>query len=331
MVVGLAFYSAGAALVGAVWLCVKYLSPRGPKRGRSMSFSSKAMVDGAFPPTCEVPPPIINVVLMFEKCPDEEVVISNCKNFMQFERSRSTPVKKGSDWFFVETDIVWNQHVLAIEVSSESELLQKVDEIIKQDLTSYGTRPLWTMTRIINTGSGVSAILARIHHVIGDGIALVESMKDMFSDETGAPLRVELPERPRDVAARESQITVMGRLLKGVFEVVTLAATPYDSDTVFTSPTKKRITTSPKDHKTVIFPTLQLDFVKELKNKANVTVNDLYMAALTGAIRKYCAHRGDPLASTQRAPLRCRALLPVAFPRTPAELADKSRCLRNKW
>ena len=85
--------------------------------------------------------------------------------------------------------------------------------------------------------------------------------------------------------------------------------------------------------KTVALPTLKLSFVKAIKAAYGTTVNDVLLSATSGAIRRYCLLKEDPLfASSARSSsgasyseggisgkpqqsLRCRALIPVAFPR----------------
>jgi NRPS condensation-like uncharacterized protein len=37
-----------------------------------------------------------------------------------------------------------------------------------------------------------------------------------------------------------------------------------------------------KKRKNIVFPTLKLEFIKSIKNKANVTVNDVLLSAITG-------------------------------------------------
>jgi hypothetical protein len=89
--------------------------------------------------------------------------------------------------------------------------------------------------------------------------------------------------------------------------------------------------------KYVYFPTLKLEFVKALKNAAKGTVNDVLLAATSGAIRRYCIKMGDPAftpgadKASPQVPIQVRALLPVAFPRSEAESKDDNRCMRNKF
>ena len=79
---------------------------------------------------------------------------------------------------------------------------------------------------------------------------------------------------------------------------------------------------------TVLFPSLKLEFIKRIKAKAGVTVNDVMMAITAGAIRRYCEEFDDPALKSK---VQSRALVPVAFPRSPEKLLDPVNALRNYW
>jgi hypothetical protein len=72
-------YGAGVAL--CTYLAIKVIGKGKPKPGakRRMSFNSQAMLDMPFPPTCGVPPPVINSLLLFAKCPPQELIEEHCK------------------------------------------------------------------------------------------------------------------------------------------------------------------------------------------------------------------------------------------------------------
>jgi hypothetical protein len=112
--------------------------------------------------------------------------------------------------------------------------------------------------------------------------------------------------------------------------------TSFDSPIIFTTQDKPKLTMKNKRRATVYFPVLQLEWVKELKNKAGVTVNDVLLACTAGAIRRYCASKEDPLfvgssgsSSAAGKPVLCRALMPVAFPRSQKDLDNPARAMRN--
>ena len=88
------------------------------------------------------------------------------------------------------------------EVGSEGNLREKADEIAGKDLPSaYDALPPWHICRLVNTGasssgsgsgSNVSGVLLRLHHCLGDGIALLSTLCGSFSETDGTPLQLDL-------------------------------------------------------------------------------------------------------------------------------------------
>lgn len=65
-----------------------------------------------------------------------------------------------------------------------------------------------------------------------------------------------------------------------------------------------------------------LDFVKAIKSGLGITVNDVFMAAFAGAIRRYCIEHNDTEfiaewtgsgCRKKKQSVLCRALVPFAF------------------
>ena len=79
----------------------------------------------------------------------------------------------------------------------------------------------------------------------------------------------------------------------------------------------------------VHLPTVSLDFIKDIKNAAKVTINDVMLAAISGTIRRFAMSKGS--SSSDLSSAFNRALLPVALPRPPEELENGTTGLRNKW
>ena len=243
--------------------------------------------------------------------------------------------------------------------------------VSSEDLTGYNSIPAWHMRRVENVGPGLSAVIFRIHHVLGDGISLMyfyyliymnsflyfmklyinlnkifyflsiiffiklfrAAMTKLFEDESGNPLKLSIAINDRS-DEREKKVKFGLKLILDLIisaaKVLYLAISPYDSDLVFTSKDKPNLKMT-KSRKILYFPTLRLDFVKTIKNKAVMTINDVLLSATTGALRRYCLSRNDPLLVKPGAATTNRALIPVAFPRSKAESSDPVKCMRNKW
>lgn len=79
----------------------------------------------------------------------------------------------------------------------------------------------------------------------------------------------------------------------------------------------------------VLFPTFPLDFIKAIKNAANVSINDVLFTCLSQAIRDYLEELECPVLKEQGANLLCRALIAAVLPRNTN--TSTAETLQNKW
>ena len=173
-------------------------------------------------------------------------------------------------------------------------------------------RPLWTFTLIEGYGGG-SVFFGRIHHCIGDGAALVRVLIALTDESAeGArpapapaagppPNRNPLPPPTRPAAA----ILPQGRKRAGQRgHLLSLAARGGQIAGKFVAVLAK-LTLMPTDDKTAFkgevgvgkalawSKGIPLDDVKFVKNTMGATVNDVLVAAMAGALRRYVETRGD--------------------------------------
>lgn len=178
-------------------------------------------------------------------------------------------------------------------------------------------RPLWEFHLIDGYGDG-AAILARMHHAIADGIALARVMLSLTDEtpEDGAPALEDPADEGRSrlggllhapAAALGAGRSVAGTLLHESVEVVThprhtidLAAAARDEAQALT-----KIVLAGDDADTVLrgaagipervawTAPLDLQLVKDVAHAHGATVNDVLVAALTGALRGYLEERGS--------------------------------------
>lgn len=342
MMLGLA-YGAAVILTGALVMLLKRATSKPSGRKRRMSFGSKALANGVFPDAAEAWKTIINAAFYFDNCPTIENVAKTCRALLFYDRFRSTIHKSSEGCFFEDiTDSIDVERDLirTIEVESEDAMAEKIDELCSITYPEGATVPLFIMYRLNNTGKGKSAVLVRLHHAIGDGVALIGSMSRVFQDLDGNPFSLDIPEKMGGGTNRSFSLATLWKFVTSTVAVIALPLTPFDSPIVFTDPAKKtNLTMKDRRRRTVYFPVLSLDFVKQLKNKGNVTVNDVLLACTAGAIRRYCAMKHDPLfvanaagagaGAVRKKPLLCRALMPVAFPRSSKELNNPGKAMRN--
>lgn len=195
-------------------------------------------------------------------------------------------------------------------------------------------KPLWQMTLAERHGGGC-ALIARIHHCIGDGVALGHMLGAML-DETPAPALPAPPAhhhqptalealgaaieslgaavRSSEAALNESWAAVthperaFGAAGKGVGALSKIALMPPDSRTIFKGPVgviKRVAWTAPAP-------------LAELKAAGKVlggTINDLMLAAVGGGMRRYLLARNQqPDGATVRALMPVNLLPPGARP-----------------
>lgn len=196
-------------------------------------------------------------------------------------------------------------HRLALPAPGDQRALQAlVSDLITAPLDP--NRPLWHAHLIEGYGEG-GAVLVRIHHCIADGIALARLLISITDEADahgplGTPPHHGLVNRTLRAAG-----TVAGA---AVHEGIETAAHPghvaeLASTALRDTATLAKLLGSPADEQTVLksgltgtrevawtepFP---LARVKAAGRRAESTINDLLIAALTGALRDYLADEGE--------------------------------------
>jgi hypothetical protein len=197
---------------------------------------------------------------------------------------------------------------------------------------------LWRVVRIINDDpNGKSAFLVQLHHTIGDGISMVSIMQKMFTKENGDEFQLEIAEKMRSSDRSSSSLAnKLGFIFKifgSLIEILGLGVSKYDTDNAFFPNHNASLTVTGKRH-SMEFPAIKLEFIKEIKNRAKVTVNDVLMSITSGMMRRYMIAKNDTKniqSLTQKTNMQMRALLPVAFPRPKKDLQNPAKAMRNMW
>jgi WS/DGAT/MGAT family acyltransferase len=222
------------------------------------------------------------------------------------------------------------QKVALPDPGGQEELQEMVSTLMSTPLDP--TKPLWQFQYIENYRGG-SAVVARIHHCIGDGIALVRVLLGMTDDSPkGSPATRRTRRRRKPLGGgmwlpevvNEALYTVRkatGRAVEGTVETILdpgraaavagegakatgvlgrLALMPADPKTLFKGPlgTAKRCAWS---------RILPLDEVKAYSRSVGATINDVLLAGVAGALRRYLISRGEEIPHG----LDLRAIVPV--------------------
>lgn len=200
--------------------------------------------------------------------------------------------------------------------AGKAELEELVSNLASTPLDS--SKPLWQFHFIDNYRGG-SAVIGRFHHCIGDGIALIRVLLSMTDDSPAGlkPTRRRsrtprvhvggywLPEvvneafyavrkiTGRVVEESVDTLTTPGRLaaladegLQAAGVLARLASMPPDPVTRF----KGRLATQKRCAWSEIMP---LEAVKAFGKEVGATINDVLLAGVTGALRKYLIDQGQ--------------------------------------
>jgi diacylglycerol O-acyltransferase len=193
------------------------------------------------------------------------------------------------------------------------------------------SKPLWHFQYVENFGSG-SAVVVRIHHCIADGIALVRVLLGLTDDSPqGSPKARRTRRRRRPLGggfwlpevvndAVYSARKIAGRVVDKSYEALTnparaaqllsegakgtgvlarIATMSADPDSLF----KGALCTAKRCAWSEVMP---LDRVKAYSKTQKATINDVLLAGVTGALRRYMIGRKSDVED-----LNLRAVVPV--------------------
>jgi WS/DGAT/MGAT family acyltransferase len=165
--------------------------------------------------------------------------------------------------------------------------------------------------------TGGSALIIRIHHCMGDGfwlLAVLLSLTDIDPDGTGSALpRATPPEHGPSRHHPTKALAASRRLSRGLRDLAHLLALPFDPST--------RLRGHPRGERRLAWSKgIELSRVKALARERDATINDVLLAALAGALRRYIIDHGD-------APVGFRAIVPVNL----RPLADAIDEVRGNW
>ena len=278
---------------------------------------------------------VITAVMSFH----EQVEFARIKEiiedrFLIYDRFRQRVVEGiGGPRWVEDDDFNLKAHLIRVglpQPAGKDELEDLVSSLMSTPLDF--TKPLWQFHFIDNYRGG-SALIGRLHHCIGDGIALIRVLLSM-TDDSAAPKPKSrrrrsrrrtyaagfwLPEVVNDALYSVRKVT--GKALESGVEALTspeklmsiategtaaagvlarLASMPADPKTCFKGPlgSQKRCAWSE------IMP---LEGVKAFGKSIGATINDVLLAGVCGALRHYLIETGQ----TDIDGMNIRATVPV--------------------
>ncbi len=157
------------------------------------------------------------------------------------------------------------------------------------------TRPLWQLTLVQGVGAG-SAVVARLHHSVGDGVVLVRVLLGL-ADEAPRPPRIRPVAAWRGAHHHRSPLDRLLRVGAQAAELGHLLALPPDPQSALLGPLGGRKAAAWSEP-------VALAAVKAAGRAVGATVNDVMVTAIAGALRSYLDAHGGVSGDV-------RALLPV--------------------
>lgn len=258
---------------------------------------------------------------------DYERLVQTVRNrFLSFRRFRQKAVDNGRGAYWIDDrdfDIYAHVRRAALPgLADKAELEEYVSDLASTPLNQ--SRPLWQFHYIENFTGG-PVVVTRIHHCYADGIALVQVMLTL-TDSTPEP-------RPSEADAetwkrnRTTESGIFRRLTEPAREGIDLAvhwafkaveeglriiqeperAGRYAAEVTEIVRELTHALTLPNDPLTIFkgelgirkevawTDSISLDEVKAISRALECTVNDVLIAAVTGALRRYMLERGDEI------------------------------------
>ncbi|MEU5717005.1 wax ester/triacylglycerol synthase family O-acyltransferase [Streptomyces sp. NPDC020403] len=227
-------------------------------------------------------------------------------------RVRDVLLPVGGAAWFADKDFDVHQHVKRVVLDGGdfmTEATRLAGELMEQPLGRG--RPPWQMYLLDSSGDGPFAVLVKLHHALADGMRAVAIGAGIFdqiaSAGAGRPARRRAPLPPRpwppgpyEVAGMAlDRIGDVGRALGVGASVVRASRLDLRGTTALTASSSgtRRLATADLDAGTV----------QRIRRAEGGTGNDVLLAVVAGALRRWMLERGERLPGADP-----RALVPVS-------------------
>lgn len=251
------------------------------------------------------------------------------RRLLRFERFRSRVANaSGAPAWEPDPHFTPHAHVRRVGLpgrGDDAAVLELVGDLMSTPLDP--AKPLWQITLAEGYGRGC-AVITRVHHCIGDGVALGYMLGSLM-DET--PRAEEPRPAPRKAAAPQSPIAAIGAAIENLGHAVRSSEAALNEGwAAVTHPERTldlagrglgaagKIALMSPDPRTALKGPLSvvkraawtapapLEAIKAVGRVLGGTVNDVMLTAVTGGVRRYLAGRGEPVEG-----LAIRAMMPV--------------------
>lgn len=298
------------------------------RRRRAMSIVTEHLARGTFPPEAGVPQPNIHGLLWVHRLPKRSAVLDCLRRVVSlpaFDKMMSSPDISNHRWVRLR-DVALEPLVKHTRVPSEAAVTQLVEYLMVQPMDLQ--QPLWEIYLIENTGSGMSVVVPRVHHALGDGMSMVNLLLFLTTDKDGKQIDFETATKHLKGSRKGSVRQSWGSLLlKTVAAVIKVLWLPIGSDDTVSSIHRSCAHTRFTEERKLFFSKeMNLADIKHICKTHVCTVNDVVVSLICGALRRYLEQKQEQLPEN----IQSRALFPVAFPRD-MDIDRVTSALVNEW
>jgi len=230
------------------------------------------------------------------------------------------------------------RHTSLPRPGDETELKELAGRILSQQLDRH--KPLWELWFVEGLEGGRSAMIAKVHHCMVDGVAGVGLLTALLSPAPSSDPAPSLPWVPRPVPNRfdllvDEAIRNAGAPFRALRSLGEAAARPRETSAELTRTATavwqairagfRVVANTPLNrpigpHRSVEWHAIDLEDVRALKKDLDGTVNDVVLAVVTGAVRRFLLSRRWNLKGFD-----FRAVVPVNMRAGPEEDAAANR------
>eukprot|EP00929_Paragymnodinium_shiwhaense_P065669 TRINITY_DN32901_c0_g2_i1.p1 TRINITY_DN32901_c0_g2~~TRINITY_DN32901_c0_g2_i1.p1 ORF type:complete len:525 (+),score=58.43 TRINITY_DN32901_c0_g2_i1:180-1754(+) len=320
----------------------------------AMSDMGTTFIEGSWPADMNMIPPIVNGLMYYSQAPSRDVFIKAFEAHC-WPNYRFNSHAEAGRWVRRHEKMDCDYHFIEESMADEAAIDAYIQKAMMEplDIENY---PPWRLIILRSRPPSRSAIFFRLHHCISDGMGLLFGFSPIMGCKDGRDplLTIPMPGTmlpPAQQAMKAEQDKAKGKkktqeggacrklcsyccapcvFCKGC--CVALTAT-HDSELAINPALDKRTPYILFNGQRVFkaFPPISMDIVKEITHKTGTSVNDVLMAALTGAMRRYGAEvAGDPkLQDGVKEKLSFNTMFMIALPR-PIKDGDMMTALTNK-
>ncbi len=198
------------------------------------------------------------------------------------------------------------RHVTARAPGGAVELCEIVSEVAGKQLDRR--LPLWQITAVDGLACGRVAFIAKLHHSMADGVAANELLMNVLDLEGSAPSDEAPPawepEAPptdgallrdavREVGARALSLPrLLQRTTRNALALGALVRGRGAEGAVPFRTPKTPFNAALTPRRTFATAELSMDALRRLRRAADVSLNDVFLAIVAGALRAYLSRRG---------------------------------------